>query len=386
MRTRGGDPAFQVMVLRHRASQVAEYASLSAQADQDCRRVRTAVDAIAHPEKLQRSRLGAEQRETLAQLRSLASAASWSALADTARQLLSMPAVSAESSLERGLRQLLDGHELAQLQRLANLASDELVQEYRSLWDRQGPRSGSPAAAAQGSAAQRRGAAVEAAAAQALAALAKRMNEAAENPATYRVVTSMRVPSSFPGSTDRAKSEWDAVLLQQAAPTDQTPVWDVRLLVEVKASVDAATADFPRLLRGLQLLTHADPQAVYSFATQQGEVRLRGASLAALSTDCAALSAYVLYCCDVPPDAAPRLLSASTRMQLLSAEASLAFAGKLATGQPADPLDLDPVWQAVVESPRWVAVLNQYPMLQRVRALMVHIADLSAAIDANSLP
>src|SRR5690606_3831982 len=43
MRAQQGDPAFQAMVLRHRAPQVREYASLSAHADRDRRQVRTAV-------------------------------------------------------------------------------------------------------------------------------------------------------------------------------------------------------------------------------------------------------------------------------------------------------------------------------------------------------
>ena len=49
-------------------------------------------------------------------------------------------------------------------------------------------------------------------------------------------------------------------------------------MVEAKASVEAATTDLPRLLRGLRLLARAQSGAVYAFATQQGRVQVRGAS------------------------------------------------------------------------------------------------------------
>ncbi|MNT53294.1 hypothetical protein D3C72_1903770 [compost metagenome] len=74
-------------------------------------------------------------------------------------------------------------------------------------------------------------------------------------------------------------------------------------------------------------------------------------------------------------------------MQLLSAPASLDFASRLADGQDgqdAQALALEPVWLELVASPRWGAVLNQYPLLRQVRALMVHPDDLRAAIDAAS--
>src|SRR5690606_37183457 len=129
---------------------------------------------------------------------------------------------------------------------------------------------------------------------------------------------------------ERAKSEWDAVLLRQTKRANESSVWDVRLLVEAKASVDAATTDLPRLLRGLRLLAHAEEHAVYAFKTQQGSVSLSGSSLSLLPTHEADLSRSVLYCCDEPDVAAPRWLSAASRMQLLSAQASLEFAGAVA--------------------------------------------------------
>jgi len=373
----GGDAAFQAILLRHQAPQVQEYASLSAQIDQDRRSIHAIVNAIAHPAKLERRQADA-QRDQLARLHALKDAADWSALADTARQLVDSGALDTRAA--QGLARLLASAELDRLQRLAALGSDIEVQQYQALLDRQAPRSGTDAAIAQGSAAQLRGACVETKAAQVLDALAEVLNKTAPAQPPYRVVTSMRVPAAMPGSTDRAKSEWDAVLLRQAAPIDGKPCWDVCLLVEVKASIDAATTDFARLLRGLQLLASADRDTVYTFATHQGEVSLHGASLADLPTEVSELPGTVLYCSDAPADTRPRLLSAASRMQLLASDTSLEYAGKVASGQTPDLRDLEPVWHALLASPRWRAVLDQYQGLYKVRSLMVHLDDLSAAI------
>lgn len=380
MRADSGDPAFEAMVLRHRVAKVRDYASLSAHADQDRRVIRAAVNAIAHPARQQRAPKSG-QRQSLSQLHAAACSASWSALADTARRLLVMPEVADDVPFGRGLARLLESPALERLQRLDALMPDELVREYQSLLDRHGPRSGSPTAVAQGSASQRRGAAAEAVATKAIEALARQLNNAAGAEASYRVVTSLRVPASIPASSKRAKTEWDTVLLRHAKTVDAMPVWDVCLLIEVKASVDAATTDLPRLLRGLRLLAHAKENTVYPFKTRQGTVRLRGASLRALTTDDAALKKTVLYCCDAPAETTPRLLSAASRMQLLSAHASMEFAGALAEKQHADSQGLDAVWHELLESPRLSAVLYQYPMLRQVRELMVHTGDLLAAIN-----
>jgi len=130
------------------------------------------------------------------------------------------------------------------------------------------------------------------------------------------------------------------------------------------------------LLRGLQLLAHADSNTTYPFKTQQGIVPLRGESLRALPADGPGLADTVLYCCDAPADPSPRLLNAASRMQLLSAPASIAFASQLAQGLPADIETLHPVWHSLLTSPQWAGVLNQYPQLHQVRALMVHTDDL----------
>ncbi|MEM5429824.1 3-deoxy-D-arabino-heptulosonate 7-phosphate synthase [Cupriavidus oxalaticus] len=377
LRADGGDPVFQAMVMRHRAPHVREYASLSAGAAQDRREIWAAVNAIAHPGRQQRLVPG-PWREALARLHACAAASSWSALRDAVQGLPDMPEIANGAP---GLARLLDSPALKRLQRLEALASDDLVRRYRMLWERHGPRSGSAGASARGVAARQRGAAVEAQASQALAALARRLNEAGQAPASYRVVTSMRVPASIPAPHERAKTEWDAVLLRQVLPVEEAPAWEICLLAEAKASVDAATTDLPKLLRGLRLLAQADKDAVYAFETQQGTVRLQGASLSALHADAAGLAGMVLYCCDAPAEASPRLLGAASRMQLLSAQASLEYASGLALAQTADSAALEPVWHQLLESPRWHSVLNQYPTLWQVRELMVHPGDLMAAID-----
>jgi hypothetical protein len=261
MRKDRGDPAFQTMVLRHGVTQVREFASLSAHADRDRRHIRAAVNALAHPGKLQRLPPGL-RRDALARLHAVAVASLWSKLRDIARGLVDMQEVASDTPVALSLKQLLDSDALRHLERLDDLASDELVLRYQTLWDRHGPRSGSHEAVAQGSVSKRRGADVEAMVAQALTKLAQRLGDAEGASGTYRVVTSMRVPASIPADADRAKSEWDAVLLRQTETIAATPVWDVCLLVEAKASVDAAATDLPRLLRGLRLLGHADEDTV----------------------------------------------------------------------------------------------------------------------------
>ncbi|QGZ64866.1 3-deoxy-D-arabino-heptulosonate 7-phosphate synthase [Paraburkholderia acidisoli] len=403
------DTVFQAMLLRHRDVRVREYASLSAHAEQDRRSIYANVNAIAHPARLARI-ADTAQREALAQVQASASAMAWPALHAAARALFALPDLAHESELQRGLARLVDNPALPRLQRLNTLATHAAVQQYEALWDRQGPRPGSADAMAQGSASQQRGAAVEALAAQALSALAARLDAAEGERGRYRVVTSMRVPAAIPASAERAKSEWDAVLLRRADTSDTSDtsdthrageaagVWDVCLLVEAKASIDAATTDFPRLLRGLRLLAHARAHETYAFDTRQGAVRLNGAALHALSTgeaavrdtvlycsDAAAVRDTVLYCSDAAAETAPRLLGAASRMQLLSAPASLAFASAIAEGRTPDTALLHDVWRDLLASPRWATVRDQYPMLDRVRGLMVHADDLAAAA-AETMP
>jgi hypothetical protein len=378
MREDAGDPVFQAMLLRQGSAVVREYASLAAHAGVDRRLIYAAVNAIAHPAKQQRL-LPGPQRDALARLHALAFAEAWPQLGEAVQRCIETPEIAHDAALQRGLAQLLESAALHRLRRLDALICDERVRHYRSIWDRQGPRPGSSIAVARGLSSKQRGAAVEASATDALEALARRLNDAQGGFATYRVVNSMRVPAAIPASHERAKTEWDVVLLRQANPPADAATWDVCLLVEAKASVDAATTDLPRLARGLALLAHADPHTVYAFRTQQGAVHLTGASLAALTNDAAGLRRSVLYCCDAPVEAAPRVLSPASRMQLLSAHASLEFAGALADGREVDSALLEPVWRQLLESPRWRTVLDQYATLREVRELMAHPDDLRAA-------
>ncbi|PCE33164.1 3-deoxy-D-arabino-heptulosonate 7-phosphate synthase [Burkholderia ubonensis] len=379
MDPQSGDPAFQAVVLRHNAASVREYASLSARAEQDRRTLRSAVNAIAHPAKRERH-AQAWRRDALAQLHEAASSASWDKLHATLQRLLVLPEMATDAAFECDIAKLTGSPALERLRNLDALASDERVCQYQALWGRNGPHSGSSLAAAQGAVSHQRGAAVEASAAQALEALAGRLN-AADEQRMYRVVTSMRVPASIPGRHDRAKTEWDAVLLERARGDEPAPAWHVRFLVEAKASTEAATTDLPRLLRGVSLLAQGDRNTIYSFETRQGAVRLHGASLCALATDDATLQRQVLYCCDAPADATPRLLGAASRMQLLSAQASLDYASAGVQRADADPHGLGAIWHALLEQPQWRAVLHQYPTLRQVRELMVRTDDLLAAID-----
>jgi len=399
MRPHAGDPVFQAMVLRHHAPQVREFASLRAHAARDRRELLAAINALAHPGKQQRLPAG-PWRTALARLHEAGLAAlqtpltSWPQLADAIRVALTLPEVAADRATATTLQQLLESAAGARLRRLDALSLDSDVRHYQTLWDRIGPRSGSPRAIAQGAASHRRGAAVEARTQQALEALARRLEATQPGGFCYRVVTSMRVPAAIPAATDHAKTEWDAVLLcrprrEGGAATPHSPVpgedpanaalpWDVCLLVEAKACADAAATDLPRLLRGLQVLARADVATNYRFSTHQGEVVLRGASLCGLRADAQGVAQTVLYCCDAPPEDRPRLLGAASRMQLLSTPASLAFASALAQGHAADAGVLQDVWQQLLDSPQWAPVLQQYAALRQGRAMMVSVDDLLA--------
>ncbi|GAB3085351.1 3-deoxy-D-arabino-heptulosonate 7-phosphate synthase [Bordetella muralis] len=378
-----GDTAFQAMVLRHQTAAVREYASLAAHANQDRREVHAAVNTVAHPTKLQRMPTGA-LRAALTQLQAFAAAEDWHALCVCAEQVLPLAQAEADSAVTRGMDRLSGSPALGRLRRLSVLVSDPLVQRYRSLWDQQGPRAGSAVAMEQGAASQQRGAAVEARAAQALEVLAQRLNAQAENKIPYRVVTSMRASPSLPGNADYAKSEWDAVLLQQTPSDGDTPTFDVCLLIEAKASVDAATTDLPRLLRGLRLLASAQAETTYAFDTHQGRVQLRGSSLKRFAAEDTHVAGSVLYCCDAVADAYPKLLSTATRMQLLSAPGSVAYASSLAGAAPGDRQSLASVWEQLLTSARWDTVRRQYPLLRQVRDLMVHVDDLFMAVNGQS--
>lgn len=396
------DPVYQALVLRHQSPRVREYAALSAKSEQNKRTVRTIVNAMAHPARQQRAS-SAKLASSLGEIHDASNQLQWESLANRAQHFLSWLnaelTISDESvGLVQGkLRRLLEEPALAELRRMTELHSDNLVQRYQALRDQSGPRSGSPDASERGAESKKRGIQTEVLAAQALQALADRLNrDLTDQIEQYRVVTSLRVPAALLADTRRGKGEWDSVLLYSSdASQGGSTVWEVCLLVEAKASADAATKDFPRLLRGLEILAEASRDATYAFPSREGTLNVSGRSLSTLSTDKARLRQTVMYCCDEVIEGTPRLLSAASRMQLLSAPASLDFAthlvnpplGENANADLAPSLQnasalqtLEPVWRELLHSPNWRPVLDQYQTLLKVRELMVHPDDLVTAV------
>ena len=437
MREDRGDLTFQAMVLQYLTPQIQDYAELASKANEDQRTVRTAVNAIAHPAKQKRAS-SAGVADALAQLYKLAASCSWGQLNATARRILSLPAIADEPAMANSLERILEDAALQRLRSMETLEADTQVRQYLALRERSGPRQGSADAAGQGSTAKERGAAVETQTAQALWQLARRLDQAEGSSGNYKVVTSLCIPPSLLKGVERAKAEWDAVLLGRAnAPEprsahgkpgeqDET-VWNVLLLVEAKASIDAVATDLPRLLRGLRVLIDARADATYVFLTQQGPVRISADSLKLLGTaedatsdarspneasavarhnslpletnvvsagsnpvqavavapapEGASLAESVLYCCSTAEESAPRLLSAASRMQLLSTNAALQFAAALLEHGRANPQLLEPIWHNLLTERRWKAVLNQYATLHQARELAVNLEDLVAAIE-----
>lgn len=404
-----GEPAFQALVLRHRSPQVEEYVSLSGSIRQDRQQLVRAINAVAHPGKLQhmptgwqRDAMAALQRslpvapsdlkngpmvsqasaptaESHAESKSLKSL-SWAEFADALRVVLTSPDISTEPMLERHLTEILNNPALQRLQRFETLATNQDVCDYLMLQSQQGPRAGSTTAAALGSASRQRGQAVEDKAAQVFRALLARINcqqDASSDALHYQLVTAMHAPSSLTGGARHAKTEWDVVVLERMGT--EPDIWDLRLLVEVKASADAAVIDFPRLVRGLELLAQADADQIYTFETAQGRIKIRGASLVGLSTDDAALKKMVRYWCDAPPVLAAQALNPANRMRLLSAPACVAFASLLSQGRYADPAMLEAVWDELLESPRLRPVLHHFPLVQIVQGLTISPVDMHAS-------
>lgn len=383
MQPNAGDPAFQAMVLRHHSAPVREYLELSAQQHRDRRRIHNLVNAVAHPGKLRRVAAGA-MRDTLERLQQAATHSHWAAMLAAAELLETMPDIQSHPGPADMLTQLREEPALQRLRRLEGLLEHPEIQQYQHLLKLQGPAANSHAAATEGAAARQRGMDVETLAKQALQALADRLNrsDSLAGALPYRVVTAMYVPAAFPNRQEGAKTEWDAVLLRKApepAGGSAAPSWDVCLLVEAKASADAAGTDFMRLLRGLRLLAQAQADQVYLFKTREGVMPLRGASLQALPTEADPLHDWVLYCSTDSPDKEPRLLNAAARMQLLSAPQCLEFAGALAASGHADTRILTPLWAELLSAPAWQAVLHQYPAQRLARELMVHVDDLRQA-------
>lgn len=365
----GGDPAFQALVLRADDACVAEHVQLAPELPVDARAVRAIVDAVAHPGKLRTA--DAALRARLEPLHALARAERWSDLRAAVQAALQ---AGLPPAVDRTLAQLPAHPALARLERGAALLREPQVQRYLALRAAGGPAAGSEAAAQRGRAAQETGARAEDETLQAFATLAQWLSEA-EGAGRYLAAGALRPPPGFPGDAGRAKDEWDAALLR----VDASGIADIVLLAETKASPAAATADWPRLLRGLQRLAQADASASYAFRTQHGEQLLRGASLQALAPRGDALPESVLYACSAPPEPVPVPLAAHARALLLQERASVAHGVALARGLPAPDEGLRSLWDALATAPRLRSVLQQDAVTRAAREAMVHPRDLLAA-------
>jgi hypothetical protein len=336
------DAAFRAAVVRSRDPEVREYLALAAQAPQDRRAVRAAVDAVAHPGKLRGAPAG-DARDRLERLHQLAQGAQWDLLAPL-------------------LPQLADA--LGRLARIDALAQAPAVARYLDLLAQQGPAAGSETASAQGRAAAQAGAGAE----DQVAAALERVAAWLAPPG--RLARSLLMPPGFPGEAGKAKDEWDAALLRGNG---------IVLLAEVKASPQAATSDFSRLYRGLVRLAHARPGASYTFASAGGPVTLSGSTLAELRPHGRTLPPQVIYLCTAPAPARTPMLGAASRAILLAEPASLAFAQALAAGESPSADSLAPAWEALGTSARLRSVLHQYETAVTVREAMLHPDDLLEA-------
>ncbi|KWT94211.1 MULTISPECIES: hypothetical protein [unclassified Variovorax] len=373
----GGDPAFQALVLQAQSVEVREHVRLTAQLASDRRAVRAITDAIGHPGKLRDMPAGAT-RDALARLRRLAAEDAWTELAAAIGQPL---AQDINTTAGQQVPSLLEGlRSSPALQRLAHgsaLLRNEAVQHYLRLSERRGPLAGTDAAAASGRASARLGEQAEHATGQALGAIAELLNRHREPGAAYRVVRSLRPPRGFPGETNKAKDEWDAAIVRSGQDGGAD---EIVLLAEIKASPAAATSDFPRLLRGLRRLAHADPGQTYAFASATGQAQVAGTSLRRLQPHGHSLPPHVIYCCSAPAESHPPFLSAATKAVLLGEPASLASACRLARGEAPPDSDLLAVWHALPKEPRLRSALYQYETAKRVREAMVHPLDLLSAM------
>lgn len=370
----GGDAAFQALVLRAQDPAVQEHVRLSAARAGHARRVRSAIDAFAHPGKLAAMQ-PPQRRQALERLHALASTDDWEALHD---ELRAQAADGAAGEGNPALPTLAAQPELQALLRLQSLQRLDAVRRYRALCALQGPDAGSAAASAQGQASARAGEDAEQRAAEALAAVAQQLDRLAGGASgRYRLLRSLRPPAGFPGAAAKAKDEWDAAIVHAPSAAGAA---EIVLLVEVKASPAAATPDLGRLLRGLQRLAEAEPGQAYAFPSAAGDIRIAGGSLRALRPQGLALPPHVIYACAAPPEVQPPWLSAATRGVLLAQPASIAFAQALAQGDAPSPEVLAPVWHALPTAAHLRSALHQFQTARAAREAMLHPDDLLAAL------
>jgi len=372
---RHGDPAYQAMVLRSLDAEVGDYATLLAQAGADRRAVRGMVDAVAHPGRL-RGRAAEAPDERLAPLHALAAAGEWAALRHAVERARA-GAAAGEGPAADALQRLRAEPALARLERGQVLRDSPGVLRYRRLLEQAGPAAGSPEAAVSGRVAAQRGGRAETDVADVLRRIAGRLGDAAAGRAAYRVARSLRTPPAL-GAASRTKAEWDAAIVAERAGAAGA---DIVLLAEVKASPAAATADWPRMRRGLAGLAQARGEAACTFASADGPVHVAPASLRRLQPPGHGLPEHVVYCCVADAESRPPMLSAASRAVLLVEPASLSHAGLLAAGASPPLSNLVPVWHAVAEAPRLHATRCQDRTARAAREAMLHPDDLLEAVE-----
>lgn len=340
---RGGDAALQALVLEHGDATVRAYRRLAARSTADRRAVRATVDAFAHPGKL-RGHGGRPMAERLAQLHRLAVDGRVRELRHAAGSLQADAARAADPSLDGSLAALCAHPALERLERMAELSESPTVRRYLALLER--PARGAPAAEseAQEPEPSRRGRLAETRTIQAFARMAALLNGRPGAAERFRATGGLRTSRALP-LPPQAKGEWDAALVREATHAGAA---EIVLLAEVKAAPAATADDLPSLLRGLRALARTRADTVYAFASTDGALRVRGASLRRLRPAGGALPAQVVYCCTAvteAQEARPRLLSAASKARLLAHPASLSHAARLLRGEATEPGDLAAVWR-----------------------------------------
>lgn len=355
-----GNLAFQARLLQAQSAQVGEHQRLVATAAADRREVRSAVNAVVHPDRL-RNQPQQPLQGTLLRLHVAAQAGHWTSLA----QALDDPSLPPTLRENARLREAL-----ARLARAEVLVRHEDLQRLDALRARQTPAAASTSAS--------RGRTTEAAAAQAFAAVAERMNRHLDSGAPrYRPLTRLLLPTSFPGEPERSKNEWDIALVRDAASNEGAQ--QLLLLAEAKAAPEAAVADLPTLLRGLQRFGQAREDLSYPLPCEGGAVRLAGRTLQQLQPADDQLPARVVYVTDARAANAPPWLDAAARGLLLAQPQVVAYA--LGSQQSPEP-DLSPLqtlWTAMTREGRLRNVLHQYDTARRARAALLHVDDLKSA-------
>jgi hypothetical protein len=354
-----GNLAFQARLLQAQSAPADEYERLVATANADRREVRSAVNAVAHPDRLRQQPTHPLQA-TLLRLHDALQAGHWTLLARRLDDPVLPPALRENTRLRDAL---------ARLARAEVLVRHDDVQRLAALRARQ-----TPAAAPMSTS---RGRATEAATAHAFAAAAGCMNRYLDDgEPRYRALTRLLLPASFPGEPQRSKNEWDVALVRDAASIEGA---QLLLLAEAKAAPEAAVADLPTLLRGLQRFGQAREDITYPMPCEGGVVRLAGRALQRLQPVDGSLPSRVVYVTDAGAAKDPPWLDAAARGLLLAQPQVVAFALGSRQGTEPDFTPLHALWTAMTHDGQLRSVLHQYDSARRAREALLHVDDLTVA-------